>query len=1226
MNIHLQDKPPGHAKLRCGFALIASLSLMALLVMVALAMLSLAAVELRSSGREDAMNTARANARMALMIAIGELQQKAGPDTRVTAPGDIVAGGDGSHRVTGAWRSWEGLDHDATIGLPGYDSSKDNAATPEQEGSIAPDYSIKTVDYDADNPKEGRFLGWLVSEQGSWSATNAPQLDERVGSSVPLLTSGTLANNTEGNEVHVIPTPSTANEGSFAWWVSGENQKANLSEPASAPESNEEWDQHLTSAGRPDATFFGLSTPDELSNAVSNDSLDLLSKAADAPEKLGGENFHHLTVHSKGLLTNTATGGWRRDLSLMTEQWDDLPDTGLPFYTIQPGVESSAVKADRDYITSNHLIYPWAETATNYRPSGDFQSRKSDAVTSWSGLRDFCVQYKSITSGGASGQVEMPANRGGKPRQSRWVASGDITEIRDQSDRFPVMARMHWVFSYSSKRNPNQADATADNAYIACIVATPVITMWNPYNVSLEVADLSIVDRQMSPLAIQVQVGDRDYPEYPISSYCAMIFGQNTKYDRVITSLEDTNGNTTIVFKPGETHIFTPYQGLEDQSGREDGKIMLTLRSGYRTQQGFRFELSNPDTEQLITGKAGDTFKVVVTAQGRLWRNNTDRDRPSLDGWRLGADIEFQAAAVPGGTIRTAAHYNCITNKDSAKTFWPDEDLVLENNDETLGVLEGRSDAFAASLFGYRVSNKGNIPSKGVLQCNPVANRSSGDWNTGGGNNMSTGLGARHPVNWPYDFEFVMLNGWNDPGCPSGITGETTGYIGPSHQFSVALDRLVMAHAPLRPIQSLAQLQHLNLRQGNPIGPYQYNIIGNSHAQPIFDPDSTLSHRVNQGANAVKLAFYHQYDDSYIANHLLFDDWFVSSIAPDTNAYSAAENRGLEEVYEDHLTGATALPNHRYLPAPPQANTTSQAAEDLATTTDWKPWYHIASKLEVHGMFNVNSTSVEAWTALLRHLKDAEVPTLDREGSISLDNGGGYPLGRDALAGEAVAGGSTNNSGEGFTEATEYTGYRRFTDAQIDALARQMVEEIKARGPFLSLSEFINRRLTADPGEENLARAGVIEAALLYLSEQGSSSDNPYRELQAVAGEVTAAPPGDHAYRFPYAALGSTAYGFPGWTRQADVLRPLAPVLSARDDTFTIRAYGDAKNSKGEVIARAWCEAIVKRSADYVDTTDANTDLPGSGGDEDKSVNPVNEKFGRRFDVISFRWLTDKAV
>jgi hypothetical protein len=111
--------------------------------------------------------------------------------------------------------------------------------------------------------------------------------------------------------------------------------------------------------------------------------------------------------------------------------------------------------------------------------------------------------------------------------------------------------------------------------------------------------------------------------------------------------------------------------------------------------------------------------------------------------------------------------------------------------------------------------------------------------------------------------------------------------------------------------------------------------------------------------------------------------------------------------------------------------------------------------------------------------------------------------------------------------------------------------------------------------------------------------------------------------------LGSTSYGYPGWARQADVLRPLAPVLSARDDTFVIRCYGDARDYKGDVIARTWGEAVVKRTADYVDLSDKNTDLPcseSSGLSSDKSVNAVNKTFGRRFKVISFRWLNEDDV
>ena len=76
-----------------GFALVATVSMMVLLTLIALAMLSLSTIEQRSAGgseSDDAMRTAQANARMALMIAIGDLQKAAGPDRRVTATASIM--------------------------------------------------------------------------------------------------------------------------------------------------------------------------------------------------------------------------------------------------------------------------------------------------------------------------------------------------------------------------------------------------------------------------------------------------------------------------------------------------------------------------------------------------------------------------------------------------------------------------------------------------------------------------------------------------------------------------------------------------------------------------------------------------------------------------------------------------------------------------------------------------------------------------------------------------------------------------------------------------------------------------------------------------------------------------------------------------------------------------------------------------------------------------------
>jgi hypothetical protein len=193
------------------------------------------------------------------------------------------------------------------------------------------------------------------------------------------------------------------------------------------------------------------------------------------------------------------------------------------------------------------------------------------------------------------------------------------------------------------------------------------------------------------------------------------------------------------------------------------------------------------------------------------------------------------------------------------------------------------------------------------------------------------------------------------------------------------------------------------------------------------------------------------------------------------------------------------------------------------------------------------------------------------------------------------------------------------TDAHVRALAIEIVQQIKARGPFLSLSEFMNRRLSSD---RSLARGGAVEAALRKLATRGAS-ENPFADIQSYFSETVTVPSGV-TYAFKEAAEGNLAYGFPGWIRQADVLRPIAPILSARDDTFVIRAYGESKDPlTGKAQASAWCEAVLQRKADYIDSTnDQAIVLPG----EATLTSEINKRFGRRFVIVSFRWLSADEV
>ena len=85
-----------------GFTLILTLSLMMLLIVIGVGMLSLSTVTLRTSGWLTAQREAQCNARMALMLAIADLQKAAGADQRITASADLASDAKGEALAFGA--------------------------------------------------------------------------------------------------------------------------------------------------------------------------------------------------------------------------------------------------------------------------------------------------------------------------------------------------------------------------------------------------------------------------------------------------------------------------------------------------------------------------------------------------------------------------------------------------------------------------------------------------------------------------------------------------------------------------------------------------------------------------------------------------------------------------------------------------------------------------------------------------------------------------------------------------------------------------------------------------------------------------------------------------------------------------------------------------------------------------------------------------------------------
>jgi hypothetical protein len=229
--------------------------------------------------------------------------------------------------------------------------------------------------------------------------------------------------------------------------------------------------------------------------------------------------------------------------------------------------------------------------------------------------------------------------------------------------------------------------------------------------------------------------------------------------------------------------------------------------------------------------------------------------------------------------------------------------------------------------------------------------------------------------------------------------------------------------------------------------------------------------------------------------------------------------------------------------------------------------------------------------------------------AMSLVNGGANP-------GAAVDAAKIDNQ-----RTNLWNGFRELTDAEVENLAVKIVDEVRDRGPFLSMSEFVNRRVgPAGP----LTRSGALEAAITKAEiNEKQNAVPPDSFLNQVP--ITTADIGDpkqYNYRTPEATTGNPAAGAPGWVNQGDLLRVLEPSATVRGDTFVIRVYGDAQDATGKITARAYAEAVVQRVPEYVDPADR----PSLNASVDPTAKAANKTFGRRMNVVSFRWLTENEI
>ena len=1160
---------PRFAAVRAGFALVITLSLMVLLTLLAVGLLTLSTISLRVSSQAADRLVARSNARMALLLALGELQKQAGIDTRITARADVLD--EKNPPVLGVWKSWEGTDHELT---------GSNQGRPVSPGN----YRTK---------KQARFLAWLVS--------GAPAAAKQLPDTTAATTKATLVgkqsvgsgDGRDKLQIHLAPTllETDTQRGGFAWWISGENQKARLPKPyAPTPDNSARWAANAKSHATADPAVFRmaklLDDPTPAPKGISLKQSELLSTAGKL--RTSQEFFHDLSASSVGLLTNVATGGWKKDFSLLTENWSAAGTSRLPFFRVKPGEDIQAsLPTSSSPVAAKSMLYPWA----SYRGGdSDPPIYRHGAVTSWENFKDYVLAYRD------KGMNISTTGKASIPPYSVAIIGGDPFSFLHRVRVLPVIARMQWVFSHTAGTPPPPAAGQPPppaGSLEPQLLLTPVITMWNPYNVELNFTGVPLRLSVPKPLpaALRYTVNGTQNVNYN----CLTTGNANNNPPLAATGSLTYQINSPFTLKPGETRVFSPV-ATPAAAG-----TTLELQPGYRSRGGHYFALKN-DAGVSLVAPATATIKADA-------RFDTIYNDFGYYGVATGVGIYLDMVA---NGVWVLAYRMVYTPDVATQIYKPITGLAASPD---LASIVSNPSPFLTTVFGARMASKTLLAAKGFVQSSPFV-----DYTAMGKKDEEESTIARHyggsghPVNSPFDYSFEKVSA-KDSLLPNESDTTNRGYIVTGFTKADGLSRCVIAELPTRPLQSLAELQHWDLRYENPIPPFAFNLIGNSDASPLLPANAVVN-----SADA-SLSVNLQHDDSYCANHLLFDDWIFSSITRDPTTFGTS-GRTLQKTFTDFVSGVTPLGNRAYQPLAQDA--AFAAMSDANANTLYRnyaskadAWKTIASRLEVEGMFNVNSTSVNAWRALLGHARNQKIPYIKETGtswSVDLSGKGDYAATRFSIAGDSEA--SSQGSSGAFPEAAEFAGYRLLDERMLDALAVEIVKQVRLRGPFLSLSEFVNRQLSAgDP-----ALAGAIQASLDAIAKNAAT--NPYAVITGVISRPSLAVPaaaGSAEYKFPAAAVGYSTYGLPGWTRQADVLRPLAPILTARDDTFTIRAYGDARDAKGKVLATAVCEAVVCRTREYVDPADLAeiTTLP---------TRPANKLFGRRFQVISMRWISQAEL
>jgi Flp pilus assembly protein TadG len=1171
---------PRFSRRERGFALVITLLLMILLTVIAVGLLQLSTISLRTSSQGSARALARSNAMVALQMAIGQLQLTAGQDQRITGPASLA-----SSQYPAAWTGvWTPGAVNATGLVPPI------APTTSGRKNYLVDARAQSTTWKSD---------WFIKPLVSPDATGSSRVD---------LGRWSTTEQVQAPEVKVGTT------GSMAWWTQDLSQQASLASGANGADAAE---AGLSAAPRVDTSqIAGVGLPiDYFAATTDRRKVTSVQGAYLAGGKPGNGYLEDSgTDRSFGLFTDPVKGGFKSDMTRFvgssTAVMGQLPAMGLTGIT----AKSSILPGTHHKKTGPQ----WERLRNWYQLPGAADRR----LTGTNPAVVRAVPSTPVTGLGSTGVAREgfavdAVRANGMPLHPMVVDVG-----------------FHWDFT------PVTAAANSIRVHVL-----PRLTLWNPYNATLT------CNRYVFAMPKQIDsygglMVELKTPTGAVSPPLDVIWGWGEQfrhpsipYTKFLDSI-DTYFMFTVeatTFGPGECLVFTPKTPATKLSPYDPNNPANNVLTASQAVGLENFYLDKPSPAALTTRLAAGE----IVNRYMIGTHITPNEISEQLNWR--AMPFFLKAAPPSGALSatdvlTSSAYPTLQRLYLGHAgggadpgyvgLFPGSNKDATNSGSDWGVFN--LNRMLPRAWNYRqhlswiddTIEKESVAGASVQP--PYNTALMADWNP------LASVACRTPSTFMNEFIDLHTGCWYRckaayyaSDLPSNtksdwgvfIDGKARGcpYGDPKSNASKLSFPLIDIPDPSLPLQSIGTLRNV------PLSPWTWHPvkpIGSSRTSIHSDKNATaipaIADQPNPWTSIFTIAGDTKFDDiiqsadstgeillydlAFEANRELWDGTFASSWSR-----AAAWN------------GTDPLPNRQYV-AHPQLRDATRGRTLADSSQDtyglWLPAYLLANE----GAFNVNSTSPTAWKAVLGGLKnlvrnDAEGDPVANDSSMKV-----HPF---AKFRKPASSDSTWGGGLGLS------------DDQIGILANEIVKVVKDRGPFLGVADFVNRRLAANPSGDR----GALEEALFSASAVLANSDLTAKT--GIPNDAGTKVPGPNRCRYQNAST-HLMEGAAGYIEQADLLEPLGGSLCARGDTFRIRATGASYDKSGNV-TRATCEAIVVRSPDYL-TAEAidKAGSPSTGNSAlipptiesgiqripNPALNPINQKFGRRFGVLNIKWLT----